>query len=265
MTCRFLTAAAVVLIIAGFLASAIRADAAVIARYTFDGPTGATPAPWAPQDPAQCGTIIAGTTCPVANSSIDGRGHLVLRVTPGQGAFTGTFQYGTGFPPRVVRGIYDAPATFTVRMRMPAATGVWAGGLWVTQVDRYATQGIDELEPAEERSGVPDVAECWDHRVRDDDGNGRIDRQREDHLGHGVAPARRAAWHTYAVRVTARAVTYRVDGRRCFRRAPGAVGRFGLLAFASPTRPGSWAAGYGPGFSAVSARVLIDRVTVTRP
>jgi hypothetical protein len=241
MTKRLLTAATVVLAAAGFLAATIRADAAVIARYAFDGPAGAAPAPWAPQDPAQCGTLIAGVTCPAANSSVDGRGHLVLRVTPGQGAFTGTFQYGTGFPPRVVRGIYDAPATFTVRMRMPAATGVWAGGLWVTQV------------------------ECWDHRVRDDDGNGVIDWQREDHLGHGGVPARHAAWHTYAVRVTARAVTYRVDGRRCFRRVPGAVGRFGLLAFALSTRAGSWESGYGPGFSAASARVLIDRVTVTRP
>lgn len=216
----------------------------VLLRDDFSGAAGAplNAAVWTVRD-NDCAEGITIYSCARASNVYqDGAGHAVLRAQreptnflsggPYSGAFIGTFTY-SGWPPPGIK--FDVAVPFRVQMSalMPNSPGLWPA-LWPSSTNRTTTQGIYELDVAEERMTRPAVAECHEHLF-----NGGFAWDGSLALGTSMA----AAYHTYGADVYADHVDYSVDGVRCGTGpAPGVAGRFGLLLDNVVAAPGSWGA-----------------------
>jgi hypothetical protein len=234
------------------------ASAAVLFRDDFNGPSGSPPNPavWLDPDITQCGHLVVGTTCPPSQARLDGRGHLELVVTRKRGAFISNFQYGTGWPPCCVLQSWPSPLRISIRARLPAARGVWAG-LWVMNVDRPVSQPIYELDVMEERSSNPLLAGCYQHSYQKV--NGQVI---NPPVGGGVPGVDVRRWHTYSVQMLPGTTVYRVDGVPCLK-APPVSGAFGMQLSALAGKAGTWQTNTGPAIPRhKKARVKIAWVKV---
>jgi len=253
-----------VLLALAALAVPSTADAAVLFQDDFTGTAGTPPNPqrWTSFDKDTSGYF---QTDPVrsANAFQDGNGRLVMRVKREPAGFTGafgttaymsssfigTFGYGTGWPPQNVK--FDAavptsgttPLHFEMRANMPDAAGLWAG-FWPMSTNRNtSTDGVWELDVAEQPTNVPTEIGVHQHFYK-----GGKDVQPWN--GSKQISSIRRNWHVYSADVTRTSVTYLVDGQ-LIGRAPGVAGRFGILLDNKVAPAGTWAAG-GPNGASVS-------------
>lgn len=233
------------LLLAALLISAGSATAAPL-RLNFNGPRGALP-PW-PLGIQPCNLNQANLNGPcVDNSRLDGQGHLAIRSKPGFGGMLGSFIYGTGWPAQTVFQSWQVPFTVKVRFRAPRAPGYWTG-VWVHSID--SASQIWELDWPEIRTCAPsEIGAAW-HQWRPGvvsaGGLGRVDSSR---------------WHSYSLRTSPKATTWKIDGRQVWR-GPGIAGRLGLLIDNFTAKAGSWAACGGPAPTA-GGTALIDYLEVS--
>jgi hypothetical protein len=230
------------------------ASAAVLYRSDFNGAFGTRPnqAVWRSLN---CPGFVIGATCADARARLDGAGHLSLDVTPNQGAFIGTFAYGSGWPPTgPIRASWAVPFTLTARLKMPTTRGIWTA-IWLMSTNRSKAQGVWELDAAEPRSSLPTTGACFQHFWR----TGVKKKTQKGTVAIGGA----GAWHTYRVSVRSDRTLYTVDGKTCVR-ASGVAGRFGLLIDSLAGRAGTWQTNFGPAMTSGTARSKVDYVEVSR-
>jgi beta-glucanase (GH16 family) len=242
----------VVLMFAVLAVVPAQASATVVFRDDFTGPAGAQPnqAIWRS---LTC-PFVQGVTCKDYRARLDGAGSLAIDVTPSEGGFIGTFNYGTGWPPSGVRAAWYVPFTLKARLKMPTKAGVWSG-VWMMNVDRSLGQGIWELDVAEPRSSTPSKGSCFQHYFATG-----VHRQWGNHVEIGGI----GQWHTYILTVTADRAVYTVDGMTCMLRTDSVPkGKFGLLIDSLAGKAGTWQTNYGPALSG-SARTLVDYVEISR-
>ncbi len=200
-----------------------------------------------------CPHFVAGSDCTASRAQLDGAGALTLYVTPKRGAFIGTFDYGSGWPPRGVRASWAPPFTMTVRLKMPTTPGIWAV-VWAMNTDRTTAQGMWEVDLAEPRSSLPETGAAYHHWWGSTHRSG----------GASAWIGGPGQWHTYRVIARADKTIYTVDGRTLFEREPLA-GRFGLLVHALAGTAGTWQTNYGPTMlNSTTAKVKLDYLEVAR-
>jgi hypothetical protein len=211
---------------------------------TFSG------APGAPADPKKwvlrgdkCDGFTKRSCAKNANVFQDGAGNLVMRVKrepngwlgggPFSGAFLGTFQYGSGWPPKNIKSSWAPPYHIEMRALMPNSPGLWTAA-WDMNIDRTVAQGRWEIDWAEQRMTLPTTAGCHQHYwVYSTDKNTWDGRLNVSNMAFN--------WHVYSADVLRDRVEYRVDGKLCGT-GPGVSGRFGLLLDHIVGKPGTWGA-----------------------
>jgi hypothetical protein len=241
--------------VALLVGATLAAPARAVTRFAqeFSGPAGSVPSAraWRSFD-GDTSPYLAASPVRTDNAFLNGTGQLVLRVqrepdgytgpfskaAAYSSSFIGTFDYGSGWPPTIVRRDWRVPLTIEMRAQMPDAPGLWAG-LWPISTDRNnTTEGVYEIDAAEERTTLASEAGCHEHLFR-----GGHDVRPWD---GAVRPVTLSDWHVYRVDIHHSRVDYWVDGRRCGNGpAPGVTGRFGILLDNKVAPPGSWAAAGG--------------------
>jgi hypothetical protein len=230
----------------------VPAGAATLWREDFSGRAGAMPnqAIWRA---LPCPGFVTGSDCTASRAQLDGAGALALYVTSKRGAFLGTFDYGTGWPPTGVRASWSVPFTITARLKMPTTAGIWTV-IWAMNTDRTREQGLWEVDLAEPRSALPDRGAAYHHWW------GATHRL----TGGSASIGGPGAWHTYRLYARADKTIYTVDGRTLFEAEPLA-GRFGLLVQSLAGTAGSWQTAYGPAMPTTATLTSkIDYIEVSR-
>jgi hypothetical protein len=207
----------------------------------FNGPVG-------PPDPAKWldisgGCNIFGRPCSVANSFLDGNGHLVQRITRSGSNFIGAFIAGfswDGHPASTVKHFATTPFRVELRAKMPPVAGAWGGG-WTNDPFAAPSQPNEELDFAEERMSLPTQygahKHVWTYQ------NGWVDIAPWDCNVNGV-PDLSASFHVYVAEIRASGVTFSMDGIVCGV-APGVADgqRLSFLLDQVVGLPGSWGSG----------------------
>jgi len=228
------------------------AGAVVVYRDDFSGPAGGYPnaAVWRA---LPCQYLVRGSDCTASRARLDGAGALELIVTPSRGAFIGTFDYGTGWPPTGVRASWAPPFTITARLKMPTTPGIWTV-VYAMNTDRTRSRGIWELDIAEPRSSLPNTGAAYHHWWGTTHTTG----------GASAWIGGPGQWHTYRLIARQDKTIYTVDGKTLLTREPLA-GRFGLLIHSLAGLPNTWHTNYGPTMaSGTTVRSKIDYVEVSR-
>lgn len=202
----------------------------------FSGARGAAPDPatWVAQT-GGAGWGNAELECYTdqrANSSLDGRGHLLLvaRAAPGHACGGGVNDYTSA------RLMTRAPVTLTegtiaIRAQLPAGAGVWPA-LWALGADQPAVgwPRCGEIDLAEVAGARPTLVHTSLHGP--------------DATGapftvtgvHDVGAAVDEGFHTYSVTWTPGDVTFRIDGQVVFTASRATVEARGRWVFAQPFR-----------------------------
>jgi len=170
-----------------------------------------------------------------SNAYID-NGNLVLRATRNadgsySGAIVGTFQWGTGWPPKTLHS-WPVPFRYETRILYNSTPGTWQTGGWLSNVDVQGSAGT-EIDCGELRGTYPTVLGLNQHLW-----SGSTDTRPEG--AHATITA--GQWHTVAVEARTTGTTYFVDGVQVAAHS-GVSGSFGVLLHNAIAPTSSWGSG----------------------
>ncbi len=212
---------------------------------TFDGPAGSAPDPtkWVNLDGIDLGV---GSFGKAANAFLDGQGSLVLRISrepwhgsPFAGAFLGSYQYQTGWPPSPIKAAFPVPFRYEVSFIEPDVDGAWISPGWLQNVDKTTAQGIVEIDLAECSTSKPTWIGANQHKWQLV--NGTVQDVLAENGGTNATDARHN-WHLVAAEVRDTETKYFLDGALMATHS-GANGKFGTYLQAAIAPAGSWASG----------------------
>jgi beta-glucanase (GH16 family) len=230
----------------------IPAELASSFRDEFDGAAGSSPDvakwwvnPWCENDPN-----LQALCYNPSNAFLDGRGNLVLRVTPGtmgrpyDGAQVDSFQRGS-WPPTKVLDSVAPPVHIEARIKLPSGAGLWPS-FWPQSVDpKYV-----ELDIMEARMFHPTVHTVHVHGFLEWDGA----------LDTGLDLS--GEFHVYWADYHPDRITFGFDGTTIATAAlPSAAPRVGMVLGNAVGVPGTWdGVGGPPPAGVLPADMLVDYV-----